>query len=121
MKFKVGDKVLVTAGKDRGKQGEIIQTLPDKNAVVVEGMNMYTRHIRPHAGQSGDKVRRERPLPTAKIAIINGQGQQDRIGYQVKNGKKERIFKKTGKVISDKLMKKGEKAAKKNKKETKKK
>jgi len=101
MKFKINDKVLVTAGKDKGKKSKIVKVLPEKNCVVVEGVNMYTRHMKPFGGQAGQKLRKERPLPTAKIAIINDKDQADRIGILVgKDGKKSRIFKKTGKIIS---------------------
>lgn len=102
MKFKVGDTVLITAGKDKGKKGVIAQVLPKQNRVVIEDVNMYTRHVRPYAGRSGEKVRKPRPLPVANIAIENDKGQPDRIGYKVaKDGSKERIFKKTGKVIPE--------------------
>jgi large subunit ribosomal protein L24 len=101
MKFKVGDQVLVTGGKDKGKQGKIVRVLPVLDRVVVEGVNFYVKHIKPIGGRSGDKVRRERPLPTANIAIFNGETKKvDRIGYKVaKDGSKSRIYKKTGKVI----------------------
>ncbi|MEN8252993.1 MAG: 50S ribosomal protein L24 [Patescibacteria group bacterium] len=103
MKFKTGDQVLVTVGKDKGKKAKIIKVLPEKHRVVVEGVNMYTRHMKPFGGQAGQKIRKERPLPTANIAIINDKGQADRIAYEVgKDGKKVRIFKKTGKIISPK-------------------
>jgi large subunit ribosomal protein L24 len=102
MKFKVGDQVLVTAGKDKGKQGPIIKVLPKKDQVVVEGANFYTKHIKPYGEKSGEKIRKERPLYTAKIAIINDQGQPDRIKYLVaKDGSKERIFSKTGKPVPE--------------------
>lgn len=101
MKFKVGDLVLVTGGKDKGKQGKIVRTLPVLNKVVVEGVNMYVKHIKPYAGNPGEKVRKERPLPTASIAIFNAETKKgDRVGYSIaKDGSKTRIFKKTGKVI----------------------
>lgn len=101
MKFKVNDQVLVTSGKDKGKQGKITRVIPEQDAVVVEGMNMYTRHIKPQAGRSGDQVRRERPLSTGKIAIWNPTTKKaDRVGYLIaKDGSKTRIFKKTGKAI----------------------
>ncbi|MEO8581318.1 MAG: 50S ribosomal protein L24 [Patescibacteria group bacterium] len=101
MKFKVGDQVLVTGGKDKGKQGKIVKVLPLLERVVVEGMNMYVKHIKPFAGRPGDRVKRERALPTANIAIFNPETKKtDRIGYTVaKDGSKSRIFKKTGKVI----------------------
>lgn len=102
MKFKVGDKVRVTGGKDKGKEGEIAKVIPDKNTVVIAGVNQYVRHRKPMAGRSGEKVVLERPLPTAKIAVLNDKGQTDRIGYSIaKDGTKTRIFKKTGKTMSD--------------------
>ena len=101
MKFKLNDIVVVTSGKDKGKQGKITRVLPRENTVVVEGMNMYTRHIKPQQGRNGDRVRKERPLSTAKVAIFNPSTKAvDRIGYTVnKDGTKTRIFKKTGKAI----------------------
>lgn len=100
MKFRLGDQVLVTAGKDKGKQGKIVAVLLDVEKVVVENVNLYVKHIKPGNGQAGQRVQRPRPLPTAKVAILNNEGQADRIGYQVKkDGTKERIYKKTGKVV----------------------
>lgn len=115
MKFKVGDEVLITSGKDKGKKGQISHVIPSQEKVVVPGVNMYTKHVKPMAGRPGDKVRLERPMATAKIAILNSQGKQDRIGYSVdKKGVKTRIFKKTGEVVPDaKEAKKAEKAKKK--------
>lgn len=103
MKFKVGDKVLVTAGKDKGKQGEIVRVLPKIDRVIVQGVNMYVRHIKPMQGRAGQKVSMERALATAKIAVLNDKGQVDRIGYSVaKDGSKTRIFKKTGAAMPEK-------------------
>lgn len=102
MKFKVGDKVIVTAGKDKGRQSEVVAVLPQKNQVVVAGANLYTKHVSPMPaiGRSGEIVKKERPLHTAKVAIINDQGNPDRIGYTIsQSGDKQRIFKKTGKLI----------------------
>jgi len=102
MKFKVGDTVLVTAGKDKGKQGTITAIIPQDGKAVVSGANMYTRHIKPQQGRAGDKVRRERPLSPGKFAILNDKGKIDRIGYSVaKNGDKVRIFKKTGNPVPE--------------------
>lgn len=101
MKLKVGDTVKIMSGKDKGKTGVIAHVNPEKDSVVVTGMNMYTRHVKPVAGRAGEKVRLERPLATAKVAIINDKGVVDRIGYEVaKDGKKVRVFKKTGTVIT---------------------
>lgn len=102
MKFKVGDTVLVTGGKDKGKQAKVLRVFPQDETVIVEEVNMYTRHIKPMAGRAGEKMRLPRPLPTAKVAIINDKGQADRIGYTVaKDGQKTRIFKKTGASVPE--------------------
>ncbi len=102
MKFKAGDQVLVTAGKDKGKKSEIVRVIPQLDRVVVKGLNLYTKHVRPQGERSGDKVTLERPLPTAKIAILNEAGEPDRIGYQVaKDGTKTRVFKKSGQAVPE--------------------
>jgi large subunit ribosomal protein L24 len=107
MKFKLGDTVLVTAGKDKGKQGKVVKVLLAKEAVVVDEVNMYVKHMKPMNNQPGQRVLRPRPLPTAKVAILNNEGKQDRIGYKVsKDGAKVRIYKKTGKEIPEQGKKK---------------
>jgi large subunit ribosomal protein L24 len=100
MKFKVGDQIIITGGKDKGKKGTIARVLPADNKVVVEGINIYVKHRKPMGDQAGQRLELPRPLPTAKVAILNDKGQVDRIAYQVsKDGQKTRIFKKTGEVI----------------------
>ncbi len=102
MKFKVGDTVLITGGKDKGKKGPIVKVFPKEEKVLVEGVNLYFKHIKPINDQPGQRAQRPRPLPTAKVAIINGEGKPDRIGYKVsKDGTKERVFKKTGKSVPE--------------------
>lgn len=100
MKFKVGDTVIVTAGKDKGQQGKIIRVNAKENTVVVQGVNLYTRNFRPMMGQPGRTERKERALDMGKVAIYNPDTKQaDRVGYTDKDGKKVRIYKKTGKQI----------------------
>ncbi len=100
MKFKVGDEVIVTSGKDKGLRAKIMAVLPGLNKVMVQGANMYTRHMKPMSGKAGERVRKERPLDTAKVAIWNEELKApDRIGYQVEKGDKVRVYKKTGKKI----------------------
>lgn len=102
MKFKVGDTVLVTGGKDKGKKGEITRVEPKTGRVVVKGANLYVKHTKPMQGRAGSKASVERALPTAKVAIINEKGNPDRIGYSVaKDGTKTRVFKKTGAVVPE--------------------
>ncbi|MDH5533567.1 MAG: 50S ribosomal protein L24 [Candidatus Pacebacteria bacterium] len=100
MKFNVGDKVLVTSGKDKGRKSEITKVIPKKDRIVVKGINLYTKHVKPYGGNPGEKKILERPLHTASIAILNDKNEADRIGFKVnEDGSKVRIFKKTGKVI----------------------
>jgi len=100
MKFKIGDKVIVTAGKDKGKKSEIIAVMPKIDKVIVKDANTYVKHIKPMMDRKGEKVRRERAMSPAKIAILNDKDQPDRIAYQIdKAGAKQRIFRKTGVVI----------------------
>lgn len=103
MKFKIQDQVVVTIGKDKGKKGEITQVFPKENKVLVKDLNLYVKHVKPMpmANRAGERTVQERPLDTAKIAILNEKGQPDRIGYKIgSNGSKERIFKKTGTKIN---------------------
>lgn len=101
MKLKVGDEVVITTGKDKGKKGKILKVFPGKQKVLVEGVNFYTRHLKKMGDQAGQKIRRERALSVANVAILNDKGQPDRIGYKVnKDGTKERVFKKTGKLVT---------------------
>lgn len=100
MKLKVGDSVIVTAGKDKGKTAKITRVLPQSNQVVVQGVNVYTRSIKPVMGRAGERVRKERPLDAGKVAILNPDTKKaDRIGYVIKDGKKVRVYKKTGKTV----------------------
>ncbi len=100
MKLLVGDTVLVTGGKDKGKKSKVVRVVRARNAVVLEGVNLYVKHVKPFNGQPGQRVQRPRPLNVGNVAIINNEGKQDRVGYKVsKDGSKVRVFKKTGKEI----------------------
>jgi len=103
MKIKLGDEVIVTTGKDKGKKGKVLKVLPKKNMVVVEGVNQVVKHIKPYAGRSGERKTIQKPILVSKVAILNDKGQPDRVGYRIeKDGTKVRIFKKTGKIIPEK-------------------
>jgi len=82
-KFKKGDIVLVTAGKDKGKTGEITKVLPKSDAVVVKGANMYKKHVKPTQNTEGGMVSRERPLSTGKISHVQ-DGKQLRFAQRKK-------------------------------------
>ncbi len=104
MKLKVNDQVIVLRGKDKGKTGKIIRVLPKEDKVVVEGLNLYVKHIKPLPlmNREGERTVQERPLHAGKVAILNDRDEPDRIGYKFKkDGAKVRIFKKTGKVVDE--------------------
>ncbi len=82
-KFKKGDVVLVTGGKDKGKSGEILKVFPKKDTVIVKGANMYKKHVKPTGKLSGGIVSRERPLSTGKISHVEN-GKQVRFAQRKK-------------------------------------
>ncbi|MFH1244787.1 MAG: 50S ribosomal protein L24 [bacterium] len=69
-KFKKGDMVLVTCGKDKGKTGTIIKIMPKTDKVVVSGANLYKKHVKPTQNKEGGIITRERPLSTGKISLM---------------------------------------------------
>lgn len=98
-KFKKGDQVLVTAGKDKGKTGEVIRVINKRNAVVVKGANLYKRHRKATQNSQGGIITLERPLPTAKLMLVE-EGKPVRAGFKRdKKGTVTRISKKTGKKL----------------------
>jgi large subunit ribosomal protein L24 len=101
-KLRKGDEVLVRAGKDKGKRGTVLSVTPDDH-VVVEGINLAKRHMKPNPqrGTSGGIVEKEMPLHISNVALYNAlEGKGDRIGYKyLEDGKKVRIYKSTGEVV----------------------
>ena len=101
-KIKKGDRVVVLAGKDKGRQGEVLKVLPKEDRVVVGGVNMIKRHTRPTQGdpQGGIKTK-EAALHISNVAIVDPKsGGATRIGFRVEDGKKVRFAKKSGEVIN---------------------
>jgi len=82
-KFKKGDVVLVTGGKDKGKSGEILKVFPKKDSVIVKDANMYKKHVKPTQNTKGGMVSRERPLSTGKISHVEN-GKQVRFAQRKK-------------------------------------
>ncbi len=97
MKIKIGDQVLVTAGKDKGKRGKVTKILPRSRRIIVEKANIYVRHIKPRGkGQPGQILKRERPLPIGNAALVCPKcKEQTRVGYRIdREGKKVRVCRK---------------------------
>ena len=102
MNFKTGDKVVVIAGKDKGKEGTIIKTLRDENKVVVEGVNIVKKTVKPNGQNPGSITEMEAPIHASNVMIIDPKTKKrTRIGHTTdKKGKKVRITKKSNESIN---------------------
>ena len=99
MKIKKGDTVKVIAGADKGTEGKVIAVNHKNNTVLVEGVNMITKHTKPSAqNQQGGIVHQEAPIDISNVMLFV-DGKATRVGFEVKDGKKVRVAKKTGKVV----------------------
>ena len=94
-KIKKGDQVVVLAGRDKGRTGEVIQVMPKENRALVRGINMVSRHQRQTQSQEAGIISKEAPIHLSNIAISEG-GKPTRVGFQVKDGKKMRVSKRSG-------------------------
>ena len=101
MKLKKGDRVKVIAGKDLGKDGVIMRVLPDKNKVIVEGVNIAKKHQRPtRATMQGGIIDKDMPIPVSNVALVcPACGKPSRVGYRVEGGEKRRVCKKCDKDL----------------------
>ncbi len=102
MRLRKGDTVQVITGKDKGKTGEVLRTLPNENRVIVEGVNMRTRHVKPtQEGESGQIVTEEASLHASNVMIYSTDKKvTSRVELITeKDGSKKRRLKKTGEVI----------------------
>ena len=101
LKIKKNDKVVVLSGKDKGKQGKVLGTVPSEAKVVVEGINMVTCHIKPRKqGEEGGIVKREIPMYVSKVMLVCPKcGKPTRHAVKVENGTKSRVCKKCGQTI----------------------
>jgi len=100
-KIKKGDRVMVLAGKDKGRIGAVLQVLPKDERVVVEGLNMVQRHTRPtQLDPQGGIKNKEAALHVSNVAIVDSKGKPTRVGFRVEGDKKVRVAKTTGEVIN---------------------
>ena len=99
LKIKKGDTVKVIAGKDSGKEGKVVSVDVKGGKVVVEGINMITKHAKPsQANPNGGIVQKEAAIDISNVMLVV-DGKATRVGFEVKDGKKVRVAKATGKVI----------------------
>ena len=102
MRIKTGDIVVVTTGKDKGKEGKVLRVLSSKERVVVEGINIATKHIKKTAEKAGERIEKEAPIHVSNVMILDGEGKASRITYSVsKKGEKGRVFQSSGKKVSE--------------------
>ena len=99
MKIKKGDTVKVIAGKDKDKEGKVIAVNKKNNTLLVEGINMVTKHAKPSmANQQGGIVHQEAPIDSSNVMYLH-KGQATRVGFKLDGDKKVRFAKSTGDVI----------------------
>ncbi|MDD9921300.1 MAG: 50S ribosomal protein L24 [Boseongicola sp.] len=98
-KLKKGDKVVVLAGKDKGKEGEITSVDPKAGKAVVDGVNISIRHQRQTQTAQGGRQPKAMPIDLSNLALLDANGKPTRVGFKVEDGKKVRVAKTTGDVI----------------------
>ena len=105
MKIHKGDTVIVVAGKDKGAKGKVIEAYPQRDKVLVEGVNRIKKHVADSANErgasSGGIVTQEAPIHVSNVMVVDSEGNPTRIGYRrdEETGKNVRISRKTGKDI----------------------
>ena len=98
-KLRKGDKVVVLAGKDKGKQGEITSVDPQANKAVVEGVNIAIRHQRQTPTSQGGRQPKAMPIDLSNLALMDKNGKATRVGFRMEEGKKVRFAKTTGEAL----------------------
>jgi large subunit ribosomal protein L24 len=99
-KLKKGDTVVVLAGRDKGKQGEILKVMPAEGRAIVGGVNTVIRHTRQSAQSQGGRIPKDAPIDLSNLALVDPKlGVATRVGFKDVDGKKVRFAKKSGEVI----------------------
>ncbi len=98
-KLRKGDKVIVLAGKDKGKTGTIASVDPKAGKAVVDGVNMAIRHQRQSQSSQGGRLPKAMPIALSNLAFVDANGKATRVGFKVEGDKKVRVAKSTGDVI----------------------
>ena len=103
LKIKKGDRVIVMAGRDKGKRGEVIAVMPKENRALVRGVNMVRRHQRQTASQEGGIISKEAPIHLSNLAIEDpADGSPTRVGFKfLEEGRKVRFAKRSGELIPE--------------------
>jgi large subunit ribosomal protein L24 len=100
-KIKKGDQVVVITGRDKGKKGEVLEVLRAESRVRVQGVNMVKRHRRATQNDAGGIISMEAPLHISNVAHVDPEnGAATRVGFEVKDGEKVRVAKRSGKALA---------------------
>ncbi|MBS9720358.1 50S ribosomal protein L24 [Tianweitania sp. BSSL-BM11] len=100
-KIRKGDNVVVLSGKDKGRSGEVLQVMPKDDKAVVRGVNMVRKHQKQTQSQEGGIISKEAPIHLSNIALADPKdGKPTRVGFDIRDGKKVRIAKRSGDVIN---------------------
>jgi large subunit ribosomal protein L24 len=99
MHVRKGDQVVVIAGKDKGKKGEITRVMPKDNKALVGGVNVAIRHTKQSAQGQGGRIAKELPIQLSNLALVDGNGKATRVGFRIDGDKKVRFAKTTGEAI----------------------
>jgi large subunit ribosomal protein L24 len=100
-KIKKGDKVVVIAGRDKGKSGEVVQVMPTEGRALVRGVNLVKRHTKQTAQSEGGIITKEAPIQLSNVAIADPKtGKPTRVGFKIMDdGRKVRVAKRSGDLI----------------------
>ena len=98
-KLRKGDKVIVLAGKDKGKEGTISSVNPSAGKAVVDGLNMAVRHTKQSQASQGGRIPVAMPIQLSNLALIDSNGKATRVGFREEDGKKVRFAKTTGETV----------------------
>ncbi|MGB0796779.1 MAG: 50S ribosomal protein L24 [Paracoccaceae bacterium] len=98
-KLRKGDKVVVLAGKDKGKEGVVASVDPKANKAVVDGVNMAIRHTKQTQASQGGRLPKAMPIDLSNLSVLDANGKATRVGFRMEDGKKVRFAKTTGDVI----------------------
>lgn len=101
MKIKKNDTVIMLSGKDKGKTGKVAKVIPKKAKIIVDGLNLVTKHVRPRRqGEKGSKIQVPRAIHASKVKLVCPKcSKPARVGFSVQGEKKERVCKKCGRGI----------------------
>ena len=100
-KIRKGDKVVVLAGKDKGRTGEVLRVMPKEDRAVVRGINIVVRHQRQTQGQEGGLIRKEAPIHLSNLAVADPKdGKPTRVGFKMEGENKVRFAKRSGETIN---------------------